>query len=177
MMLSLTPERMLALWKLTHGYEPLRSDASVVRSDGIDLDALLRLEMRRWYTDLLDNGPLHLLPVRDISGSSVAFDRTDSSVLLSVNRTLRRIVEVKLRGWNRPARIIGLDYDRRADILQAQASPYACAGANEPIAVIESHNTLRCYPPPAGTPAIAVLRAVVEPDNGLYEFDEAALPL
>lgn len=46
MMLRLTSEQMLRTWREIAGLEPLNTDCSIERFDGIDLDSVIRLRMR-----------------------------------------------------------------------------------------------------------------------------------
>lgn len=47
--MQLTEKEMIDLWLLSKGYEPLRTDATIIRTDGVDIRAIARLECRRWY--------------------------------------------------------------------------------------------------------------------------------
>ncbi len=50
----LNEDEMTRLWLLRKGYEPLRSDCRIERSDGADLQSAARLECRLWMERLLD---------------------------------------------------------------------------------------------------------------------------
>ena len=58
----LSEDEMTRLWLLRKGYEPLRSDCRIERSDGADLQSLARGECRLWMERLLAEGnPAHLI--------------------------------------------------------------------------------------------------------------------
>ena len=52
MKLTLDQSEMLALWKRRHFIEPLRADCTIERTDGIDIDARCREEMRALYDEM-----------------------------------------------------------------------------------------------------------------------------
>ena len=52
MEITLTPDEMLERWRLYRAMEPLRADCVVERTDGLDIDTILRIQMRAWYLDL-----------------------------------------------------------------------------------------------------------------------------
>ena len=52
MKLTLDQTEMLALWKRRHFIEPLRADCTIERTDGIDIDARCREEMRALYDEM-----------------------------------------------------------------------------------------------------------------------------
>lgn len=49
----LSENQMIDLWLLRKGFEPLREDCRIERSDGADLRSLARTECRLWYENLL----------------------------------------------------------------------------------------------------------------------------
>ena len=103
----LTETEMTRLWLLRKGYEPLRSDCRISRSDGADLLQAARTECRLWYEDLLLHGPLDALEIEDIK------DRDDllisatllSSSIVTLPPDCIRVAAVKLRSWHAPAEI------------------------------------------------------------------------
>lgn len=163
---------MLAQWKLRRGFEPLRADCVISRADGIDLDALHRLEMRDWYLNLLNTAPVEMLALTDIT-SEIAVIPTENdgvgTVLLP--ESCHRLVEFQLNGWCRPATIID---DPDCYEAQMQINPYSRGGNSQPI-VVKRGNRLHLYSLPSGTPSILRAIAVVEPSDGTFEMDESAL--
>lgn len=68
MKLHLTRDEFLALWRIHRGYSPLRTDTSVQRSDGMDLDTILLAEMDDWYLRLLLEADAAMLAPRGYGG-------------------------------------------------------------------------------------------------------------
>lgn len=162
---------MLAQWKLRRGFEPLRADCVITRSDGVDLDALLRLEIRDWYLSLLNTAPIEMLATTNIASEIALAKKDDSTATVILPQNCRRIVEFQLSGWDRPARIID-DVDSYDALLQH--NPFSRGGCAQPV-VVKHHNMLYIYSLPQGNVSITRAMAVMEPTDGTYEMDEAAL--
>lgn len=160
---------MLAQWRTALGIDTHRADSSVVRVDGIDLDAHIALRMRAWYLDLLDTAPLDRLELSDIAPAVTAHNegRTLTAILPDV---CRRVADIRLEGWERSVAPIT---DSRAETALAMAaSPYAAPGCAEPVAVLSGRRLICC---PGGTGRIASLRAVVDPGPETYILHESLL--
>lgn len=170
MLLNLSSEEMLGVWKLKRYFEPLRSDCELSRTDGVDLDRLQMMEMREWYLNLLDNGELSLLEVSDIARDVALKYQSDGSATIALPAECRRVVEVKLEGWQRAAIIAGPD----SPIAALQRSPYSRGRSEEPVAVV-NQGYLHIYTPPSTDSRISSLKCVAEPADGSYRFDERAL--
>lgn len=97
---------MLALWKRRHFIEPLRADCTIERTDGIDLDARLREEMRAWYLDLLRHGPVEALAPAEIAGECRAVVSPEGVTELILPAGVERVLSVQLSGWCRAATVI-----------------------------------------------------------------------
>lgn len=176
MILTLSTPEMLSQWRLRRQLEPLRSDCTVLRSDGIDLERLLTAEMRDWYLTLLDTAPLEMLAVTDIAGETAlqvnGSDNCHATVLLP--ERCRRVVSVMLGNWQRPAVVTAPG----SVLARCQDSPYSRASAHSPVAVLEP-GQLRLYGgiDPFSPPEIASLKCVLVPPDGYYVLDERALSL
>ncbi len=170
MKLNLTSDEMLRVWKLRRYNEPLRSDCVVTRADGVDLDGLQRMEMREWYLKLLDEGDLSLLEVSDIAADVAVVINQDGSGTIKLPAECRRVVEVQLDGWFRPARIVGAD----SPIGLLQCSAMSRGGSVEPVAVVRD-GCVDVYTP-VGV-GVRSLKCVMEPSDGGYVMDERALSL
>ena len=85
-MMTLSHEQMLAQWKMRHYLEPVRSDSEVSRSNVVNVDYMLSLEMRDWYLELLDKGELRYLELTDIASETATINRpeTGAVVILSL---------------------------------------------------------------------------------------------
>lgn len=151
---------MLALWKRAHGYEPLRTDCVVTRTDGPDLDAVLGMEMRAWYAQRLLTDDPRLLPLTDI-GPMLTLTATPSGDAVSspLPDGCLRVAEVMVPRCARPALIVESLSD---PLALAQSNPYACGGEHCPVAVV-SRGSITVYGPrPAAVAGLKVL-AVTEP--------------
>ena len=171
MKITLSSEEMLAQWKLRRGFEPLRSDCVITRSDGVDIDQLLRLEMRDWYLDLLCTAPVEMLATTNIANDIAVVVRDDGVGIVTLPESCRRIVEFQLDGWCRPAKIITNPHCQEALI---QDNPYSRGGCEQPVVVLNG-NRLFLYSLPSSTPKIVRAIAVMEPADGSYVLDERGM--
>ena len=172
--MKLTHDEMLQLWKLVNAYEPLRADCTVTRSDGIDLDGLLTVEMQAWYDNLLDTAPIEMLCPHDISSRAILTININGHAEIELPADCRRLIEVKLSCWHRPAAIIA---EPDAATINRQSSPFTRGGAMEPVALM-LHGRLMLYSIPDGTtsiPRVERLIAVTKPQDGTYELAERAI--
>lgn len=172
---SLTTDEMLEVWRLHRALLPLREDCVVERHDGIDLDIYLRREMRNWYLELLDTAPLEMLKVTDIADETMVRLNADRSGTVILPDRCRRVTEVKLDGWLRPARIVDA---AELPVVSWQQNPFTMGDEAEPIAICDC-GSLQLYSVPDGVtaPRLASLKCVIEPDEGIYELDERAFSL
>lgn len=170
MMLSLTEAEMLEQWKLLRHLLPLRADApGVTRSYGIDIDAICRTEMRRWYLRQLDTAPAHLVPVADVASRVTLTADGDNAARLTLPDDIRRVLAVRCDSWHADAVLAapGSDDERR------QRSPYTRSGAYSPVAVTVGR-LMTLYGVTPGT-HLTSLRCVCEPAQHMYIFDESLL--
>lgn len=159
-MLTLTLDKnaMLTLWKRSHGYEPARTDCTVTRTDGPDLDVMLSAEMRQWYITTLLEAPLNRLPVTEIADTVTTVASPPGAASVTLPKRCVRVAEVKMHGWERSAVIVT---DKQHPDAIAQTNPFGRAGIARPVAVL-GYGTLTLWP--AG-PALTTLKAVMLPDN------------
>lgn len=132
-MQSLTESRMIDLWLLRKGFEPLRSDCRVSRSDAADLRSLARDECRIWYSNLLRRADPELFCPVDISRDpdlSISAD-VPGGMRVKLPARVVRPVAVKLYSWYAPARIVAAGTAE----ARAQADAYTCGGIIQPVAV------------------------------------------
>lgn len=171
MKLRLSTDEMLSQWRMRRALEPLRSDCTVERIDGIDLDSFLKMEMRDWYLNLLDTAPIHLLTLTDITSMVSLSKNKDRSVVIRLPQGCRRVIELTLDCSPVPIKITPPD----TPLAICQQNPFSRSGIVSPIA-IHSHDNLIIH---AGSDDfnIVQLLCVMEPDDGFYELDEAALSL
>jgi len=175
MIINLSSDEMLKLWRLNCALLPLREDCVVERADGIDIDSLLSRRMRDWYLNLLDTAPVNLLEVSDIALQVAPRPISDGSVEIELPERCRRVVEVELIGWNRPATIV---HSLQLPVVTWQLNPYAMGSPENPLAVLYD-SALRLYSAPLSDdpPRLASLKCIIEPDDGYYRLHEQALAL
>lgn len=175
MIINLSSDEMLDLWRLNCALLPLREDCVVERADGIDIDLLLHRRIRDWYLNLLDTAPVNLLAVTDIADQVAPRPLSDGSVAVDLPERCRRVVEVTLEGWNRPATIVD---SAQLPVVTWQLNPYAMGSPDAPVAVVYD-NSLRLYSAPQSPspPRLSSLRCIIEPDDGTYRLHEQALAL
>ena len=170
MKLHLTRDEFLALWRILRGYSPLRTDTSVQRSDGMDLDPILLAEMDDWYLRLLLEADTAMLAPEDMAASVDMPVPDGGAVTLALPPEVVRVLAVKLSGWSRPACILR-DPDSRRALMQQHPYTRACAGS--PVAVMHTDGVLSLYPA-SQTDRLVTLSCAVRRD-GEYVFDSAAL--
>ena len=173
-MITLSQDQMLAQWKARHFLEPIRTDCSEVRTSGIDIDYVLKLEIRDWYLNLLDTGDAKMLPITDLALETAAMKRPDSGAVVGkLPESCRRVLAVRIKGCEQDI----IPYtDVNCYEVSLQRSEYSRGGAYEPVAVLGMGNNLTVYAHDAAgnPPEIEHIYAVVLPEDGTYTFDESA---
>lgn len=174
----LNEDEMTRLWLLRKGYEPLRSDCRIERSDGADLRALARGECRLWMERLLARGDPSLLVTHDLAKESppVVSITTVPSLMVTLPPDCVRPLAVKLKSWLSPARI--LHYGDPA--AKAQYAPYGAGGIASPVAVTHPDNRLELFSPAYDDNdtieyLLCAMRLRDSDGNPLYEFNPLAL--
>lgn len=170
---------MIRLWLQRKGYEPLRSDCRVERSDGADLPAIARGECRLWYERLLAEAQVSMLVPHDLAdanGLAMSMTRVPSA-LLKLPEECVRPVAVKLTSWLAPARIVTPD----DPLARLQSWHLSAGGVVNPVAVFHPDHTLELFSTSyEETEKIEYLLCVTRPPvddegNPTYEFQPAAL--
>lgn len=179
--MELSEKEMIRLWLLRKGFEPLRSDCRIERSDGADLEALARQECRLWYGRLLRQGPREALEAEDISGRedlSMGATRL-GSIIIRLPADCVRVLEVKLRSWDAPA--VPMDWDSPDG--RRQVNPFYCGGPGSPVALLLPDNRVELFSNTYdGEDILDYLFCATRPGpdeegNPVYRFAEAALDL
>lgn len=111
---------MLRLWRQMAAIEPLRLDCTVERTDGPDIDAGLKREMRAWYLNLLDSGPVSALAPVDLASTAAVEKSTDGLTVITAPADARRILSVRFSGWSAPI----VPEEAPANALANAANPY-----------------------------------------------------
>lgn len=165
---------MIQLWQLTNGLTPMRSDCDMIRTDGLDTQALLLCHIKRWYENLLTSAPPRLLPIADLASQAEATADADGVVCITLPDECVRPLSVRLDGWHRPADIVDLD-SLPPSTRHLMQSPLCVGGAINPLAVLQPDGTLRLYSSAASQPNVTSLLCVVRPPEGVFRLDPALL--
>ncbi len=171
MKLRLSTDEMLSQWRMRRALEPLRSDCTIERIDGIDIDTFLKMEMRDWYLNLLDTAPAHLLMLTDITSNVSVSRNNDQSAIITLPQGCRRVIQLSIDCCDNPVEIVAAD----SPLAMCQLNPFSRSGSIAPVAIVH-HDRVIIY---AGSNNfnISHMLCIMEPDDGFYELDEAALSL
>lgn len=167
-----TKTEFLDVWRELKGYVPLRNDATVVRTDGIDLDLALTAGMDDWYARLLREGEERYLAPEDLSGVVSIPVPAGGGVTLQLPEGTVRVLHVKLSGWLAEARVVT---DPSGAVALRQLHPFTRTCGERPVAVLHPGGELALYPA-SGTDELERLVCVVERE-GVYAMDSSALNL
>ena len=178
MKITLTKAEMLRRRRIAGGLEPHRADCAIEQTDGIDIDAVLELQLRQWYLDLLDKGSVSEVAPSNIAASVEisAVSGNPGGTVLTPPEMCRRVFAVKLKGWLRAVEVEPASEAER--IIQLQSNPYTAATAAHPVAVAtggaSGGRASEILAWPAATQALTVT-AAIDPGEDYYTFDESAL--
>ena len=172
MIVTLSRRQMIDRWMLMKGFGPMRADASVVRSDGLDLEALFEAEARAWYLGMLDTAPPHLVAAEDISDRVTLTVEADSTAFIELPDDCRRVVSLRLEGWRNDALIVAPDSVE----ARRQDNELTRGGVWRPVAVLDVGRRLSTRSLPPGPKRIASLVAVTDGGSDVYRFDESLFP-
>lgn len=141
--------------------------------DGIDLRRLAADEMRSWFMNLLDTAPRELLDPDDISDVAPVPERlADGRLAITLPESCRRVVGVRLAGWERSATILT---DRESAAARRQCSPMSRAGSHCPVAVVDGRRLIMSPSEPPEVEQLLVCLAPAEGTRGVYRLDPRAL--
>ena len=175
MKLTLTQAQMNERWLTLRRLNTVPLAAVVSRNDGVDMDMIVTEEVKKWYFNLLLTAPEHMLAPRDIEdGLEVRPDGRGGAQVV-VPPEVVRILSIRMRGWNAPARLLHDNAFPEGTIRRVrrrQSSPLTMSGPDDPTALMHS-NVISLYPYIADD-ELLTFRAVVMTD-GIYEFDSSAL--
>lgn len=162
--ITLTPEEILTRWRKLRGWEPLCSGATAARGDDSNLNALLMLHIKAWYTRALLTYPAHTLPKLDFSAEcSSPVPCAGGSALLSVPDSCLRPVSVLISGWDIPAEVSPPD----SHTALLQLNPFTGGTASAPAAVLVSPGTLRITPADSNS-TLTALRGIPAPADDRF---------
>lgn len=173
MMLSLTRRQMLDKWMLMKGFALARTDASVIRADGIDIEVMMEAEMRAWYLSMLDTAPPHLVGAADIADRvALTVDSDGLTARVALPADCRRVVRFRLDGWHNDATIAAPD----SAAARREDNRLTRSGMWRPVAVLWPDGVLTVRALPTGPKRIAALVVVGDTGPDLYRFDESLFP-
>ena len=182
MKVRLTKDEMLKRRRIADGLEPLRSDCSIARTDGIDVDAMLLQDLRERYLRLLDTAPRELLAPENLAGETDSHKVDASGVqaaLIDVPPSVRRVLGVKMRGWCRAVSV--LPSSEMEAVVRRQQNPYTAATAWHPVAVFTEGDApgnigpVMAWPLTGLYPEVEELVAVYDAGEEMFLMDESAL--
>lgn len=157
MKIELTESEMLELWRRTRGLDMCGVYNAVTdRVDGLDVDALLKQQMRGWYADLLAHGPEEMLVCTNLAVALNACGDLGWEAILP--EAVVRVFGVHAKGYLLPIRIVE----------DAVANPYT-----SPVAVLNGRRLV--VMPFDEKPELLRVRVVTRPTDGNYVFDDCAL--
>lgn len=158
-------EELVTRWKVCRGWEPLRTDATLRRQDAIDIDAYIASKIESEYGVMLESGPLDELVVEDITQEVTVSRDADGTAVLTPGEGCKRLVEVMMEGWHRPATLVADDDNR---VARRQLSPLSCGRDNHPVGVVEKGGRVRLYTLATGCALKPVrVRGVKVPPKGM----------
>lgn len=139
---TLSRSEMLELWRLVRHLEPLRTDATVTRSDGLNLSALVENSVDRWYERLLLESPEEDIPLVNLSADSRVTTAPDGVVKVELPERCLRVFSATLQGWTRPAVITD---DPLSDLALLQDCEELRGGSVAPVGVLHPGGVLMLY--------------------------------
>lgn len=173
MIVELTRDDMLRLWRTRAGLEPLRTDCRVEAVDGTDADSVLEPMMRAWYLNLLDTADPRLLRTEDVS-HEIVLTRCDEHEAVEgmLPERVRRLLEVRMTSWLNPAvPCTPAEAGRRHALA---LNPYTAPGPTHPLCSVDGRR-LHLQPYVEAGDVLVVARAVTDPGPELYVLDERLL--
>ncbi len=166
-LLNYTRQEMLEDWKLRKGLALGRTDCTVVRDDGVDLDALLLSEIDCRYELLLAEAPPELLPVADIAEECVMTVADDLTASISLPERCVRVLEVKLIGWKVP---VSAFFEPDSEMARRQSSEWLRGRSECPVWVAR-RRSIDAYSAASRADLVPEwVVAVIRPDSGNYVF-------
>lgn len=172
---TLTSAEMLRLWKETAMYETPRLDCAVERTDGIDLDQMLSRRIDAWYARQLLEAPADILPLSEIAPRLTPVRLPCGAAEVGLPEETVRIVSVMMEGWGRPALVTA---DPASPLAVRQLNPFGRSGCAAPVAVVHPDSRMMLYsPPPAITPRLLSVTAVMRPADGSYILTDPLISL
>ena len=163
---------MLDLWKTMMQLQPAHYGCTIERTDGIDIDELLLIHIRKWYASLLLSAPDGIVPVEDVKDRLSVMVADNGVVTAMVPPECVRPVEWKLKAWQKSVTLFLQPNVPEAAYLHNE---WTRPGVCDPAAVDYGNRILLFTLPDGELPIFDMARCVVRPTNGKYIFHASVL--
>lgn len=163
---------MLDLWKTMMQLQPAHYGCTIERTDGIDIDKLLLIHIRKWYASLLLSAPDGIVPVEDVKDRLSVMVADNGVVTAMVPPECVRPVEWKLKAWQKSVTLFLQPNVPEAAYLHNE---WTRPGVCDPAAVDYGNRILLFTLPDGELPIFDMARCVVRPTNGKYIFHASVL--
>ena len=163
---------MLDLWKTMMQLQPAHYGCTIERTDGIDIDELLLIHIRKWYASLLLSAPDGIVPVEDVKDRLSVMVADNGVVTAMVPPECVRPVEWKLKAWQKSVTLFLQPNVPEAAYLHNE---WTRPGVCDPAAVDYGNRILLFTLPNGELPIFDMARCVVRPTNGKYVFHASVL--
>ena len=163
---------MLDLWKTMMQLQPAHYGCTIERTDGIDIDELLLIHIRKWYASLLLSAPDGIVPVEDVKDRLSVMVADNGVVTAMVPPECVRPVEWKLKTWQKSVTLFLQPNVPEAAYLHNE---WTRPGVCDPAAVDYGNRILLFTLPDGELPIFDMARCVVRPTDGKYIFHASVL--
>ena len=170
--MELSESEMLDLWKTMMQLQPAHYGCTIERTDGIDIDELLLIHIRKWYASLLLSAPDGIVPVEDVKDRLSVMVADNGVVTAMVPPECVRPVEWKLKAWQKSVTLFLQPNMPEAAYLHNE---WTRPGVCDPAAVDYGNRILLFTLPDGELPIFDMARCVVRPTNGKYVFHASVL--
>ena len=170
--MELSESEMLDLWKTMMQLQPAHYGCTIERTDGIDIDKLLLIHIRKWYASLLLSAPDGIVPVEDVKDRLSVMVADNGVVTAMVPPECVRPVEWKLKAWQKSVTLFLQPNVPEAAYLHNE---WTRPGVCDPAAVDYGNRILLFTLPDGELPIFDMARCVVRPTNGKYIFHTSVL--
>lgn len=170
--MELSESEMLDLWKTMMQLQPAHYGCTIERTDGIDIDELLLIHIRKWYASLLLSAPDGIVPVEDVKDRLSVMVADNGVVTAMVPPECVRPVEWKLKAWQKGVTLFLQPNVPEAAYLHNE---WTRPGVCDPAAVDYGNRILLFTLPDGELPIFDMARCVVRPTNGKYVFHASVL--
>ncbi|MCI6079794.1 MAG: hypothetical protein MR708_09840 [Bacteroidales bacterium] len=170
--MELSESEMLDLWKTMMQLQPAHYGCTIERTDGIDIDELLLIHIRKWYASLLLSAPDGIVPVEDVKDLLSVMVADNGVVTAMVPPECVRPVEWKLKAWQKSVTLFLQPNVPEAAYLHNE---WTRPGVCDPAAVDYGNRILLFTLPNGELPIFDMARCVVRPTNGKYIFHASVL--